>query len=115
MEHCGGHTIQPNNAVIKQARGCFCRERSLPHMTGCEADKFGKFVHTRVDSIVALVIRQAGDEVDCPEAKTLEWNRERRKLARQQGCAVLGTETWEATRDETVDVLGQVRPPNTVL
>ena len=84
-------------------------------MTGCEADKFGKFVHTCEDSIEALVIRQAGDKVDCPEAKTLKWNREQRKLARQQGCAVLGAETWEATRDEMADVLGQARPPNTVL
>ena len=84
-------------------------------MTGCEADKFGKFVHTREDSIVALVIRQAGDEVDCPETKTLEWNRERRKLARQQGCAVLGAETWEATHNETADVLGQTRPPDMVV
>ena len=84
-------------------------------MTGCEADRFGEFVHTREDSIEALVIRQAGDEVDRPETKTLEWNRERRKLARQQGCAVLGAEAWEATLNEMVDVLGQTRPPNTVL
>ena len=62
-----------------------------------------------------MVIRQAGDEVDRPEAKTLKWNRERRKLARQQGCTVLGAETWEATRDEMADVLDQARPPNTVL
>ena len=84
-------------------------------MTGCEADKFGKFVHTREDSIVALVIRQASDEVDRPEAKTLKWSRERCKLARQQGCVVLGAETWEATRDETADVLSQTRPPDTML
>ena len=45
----------------------------------------------------------------------LEWNREQQKLARQQGCAVLGAETWEATRDETADVLSQTRPPDTVL
>ena len=84
-------------------------------MTRCEADKFGELVHIREDSIEALVIRQAGDEVDRPETKMLEWNRERRNLARQQGCAVLGAETWEATRDETADVLGQARPPNMVL
>ena len=84
-------------------------------MIGCEADKFGKFVDTCENSIEALVIRQAGDEVDRPETKMLEWNRERCKLARQQGCAVLGAETWEATCDETADVLGQARPPNMVL
>ena len=63
-----------------------------------------------------MVIRQAGDEVDLPETKMLKWNRERCKLAMQQGCAaVLGAETWEATRNKMVDVLGKTRPPNTVL
>ena len=65
-------------------------------MTRCEVEKFGEFVHTCEDSIEALVIRQAGDEVDHPETKKFKWNREQRKLARQQGCAVLGAETWEA-------------------
>ena len=115
MENCGRQAIQPTNAVIKQARGCFCQERSLPHMTRSEADKFGEFVHTHEDSIEALVIRQSGYEVDRPETKKFKWNREQRKLARQQGCAFLGAEIWEATRDEVANVLGQTRPPNTVL
>ena len=84
-------------------------------MTRCEAEKYGEFVHTCEDSIEALVIRQAGDEVDRPETETVEWNREQCKLARQQGCAVLGAETWEATRDGTADILSQIRPPDTVL
>ena len=84
-------------------------------MTRCEAYKFGEFVHTHEDSIEALVIRQSGYEVDRPETKKFKWKREQRKLARQQGCAVLGVETWEATHNEMVDVLGQTRPPNTVL